>query len=82
MKRLDTSRFRAVLKLAAEKSGWGTPLPAGQGRGIACFYSFDSYIAHVAEVTVEEGRNRPAQPHRERRRLRHGRKPRRHPGHD
>ncbi|MGD0124658.1 MAG: xanthine dehydrogenase family protein molybdopterin-binding subunit [Terriglobia bacterium] len=52
--RLDTSRFRAVLKLAAEKSGWGTPLPPGQGRGLACFYSFDSYIAHVAEVTVEK----------------------------
>jgi isoquinoline 1-oxidoreductase beta subunit len=51
---LDTSRFRAVLKLAAEKSGWGKPLPAGNGRGLACFYSFDSYIAHVAEVSVEE----------------------------
>ena len=51
---LDTSSFRAVLQLAAEKSGWGKPLPAGQGRGIACFYSFDSYIAHVAEVLVEK----------------------------
>jgi len=51
---LDTSRFRAVLKLAAEKSGWGKPLPAGRGRGLACFYSFDSYIAHVAEISVEK----------------------------
>jgi isoquinoline 1-oxidoreductase beta subunit len=51
---LDTSRFRAVLQLAAEKSGWGKPLPPGHGRGIACFYSFDSYIAHVAEVSVEK----------------------------
>ena len=50
---LDTSRFRAVLQLAAEKSGWGKPLPAGHGRGIACFFSFGSYIAQVAEVSVE-----------------------------
>jgi len=51
---LDTRRFRAVLQLAAEKSGWGSPLPAGQGRGIACCYSFDSYLAHVVEVSVEK----------------------------
>jgi isoquinoline 1-oxidoreductase beta subunit len=51
---LDTSRFRAVLQLAAEKSGWGKPLPEGHGRGIACFYSFGSYVAHVAEVSVEK----------------------------
>ena len=51
---LETSRFRAVLKLAAEKAGWGKPLPARHGRGIACFYSFDSYIADVAEVAVEK----------------------------
>ena len=49
---LDTSKFRSVLELAAEKSGWGRPLPSGQGRGIACHYSFGTYIAHVAEVTV------------------------------
>jgi isoquinoline 1-oxidoreductase beta subunit len=52
---LDTRRFRAVLQLAAEKSGWGSPLPRGQGRGIACCYSFDSYLAHVVEVSVEKG---------------------------
>jgi isoquinoline 1-oxidoreductase beta subunit len=39
--------------LAAEKAGWGTPLPKGQGRGIATYHSFGSYIAEVAEVTVE-----------------------------
>jgi isoquinoline 1-oxidoreductase beta subunit len=49
---LETRRFRAVLQLAAEKSGWGKPLPAGQGRGIACCCSFGSYLAHVAEVSV------------------------------
>ncbi len=51
---LETRRFRAVLQLAAEESGWGTPLPAGNGRGIACCCSFGSYLAHVAEVSVEK----------------------------
>jgi isoquinoline 1-oxidoreductase beta subunit len=51
---LETRRFRTVLQMAAEKSGWGIPLPAGQGRGIACCCSFGSYIAHVAEVSVEK----------------------------
>jgi isoquinoline 1-oxidoreductase subunit beta len=49
---LETRKLRAVLQLAAEKSGWGRPLPAGHGRGIAGFYSFSSYIAHVVEVSV------------------------------
>jgi isoquinoline 1-oxidoreductase subunit beta len=51
---LETRRFRAVLQLAAEKSGWGSPLLAGQGRGIACYCSFGSYLAHVVEVSVEK----------------------------
>jgi isoquinoline 1-oxidoreductase beta subunit len=51
---LETRKFRAALQLAAEKSGWGTPLPAGHGRGIACYFSFGSYLAHVAEVSVEK----------------------------
>jgi isoquinoline 1-oxidoreductase beta subunit len=41
-----------VLELAAEKAGWGTPLPAGKGRGLAVHYSFRSSLAHVAEVSV------------------------------
>ncbi|HET9743575.1 MAG TPA: xanthine dehydrogenase family protein molybdopterin-binding subunit [Terriglobales bacterium] len=49
---VQTRRFRNVLQLAAEKSGWGAPLPKGHGRGIACCPSFGSYIAHVAEVSV------------------------------
>ncbi len=52
---LDTGRFRGVLQLAAEKSGWGKPLPKGEGRGIAAHYSFHSYVANVAEVAVENG---------------------------
>ncbi len=49
---LDTARLKSVLQLAGEKSGWGTPLPKGEGRGIAAFYSFDSYVAAVAEVSA------------------------------
>ena len=52
---LDTARLKGVLQLAAEKAGWGKPLPKGQGRGIAAFYSFNSYTAAVAEVSVKNG---------------------------
>ena len=49
---VNVDRLLGVLNLVAEKSGWGTPLPPGRGRGIAGLYGFGSYIAHVAEVTV------------------------------
>ena len=52
---LDTARLKGVLQVAAEKAGWEKPLPKGQGRGIAAFYSFDSYTAAVAEVSVKNG---------------------------
>lgn len=45
-------RHAATLDLVAEKSGWGTPLPPGQGRGIAMVESFGSIVAHVAQVEV------------------------------
>jgi len=45
-------RHLGVLNLAAEKAGWGTPLPKGRGRGIAVHESFGSYVAHVAEVAI------------------------------
>jgi isoquinoline 1-oxidoreductase subunit beta len=47
-------RMSAVLNLVAEKAGWGKPLPTGHGRGIATHFSFDSYIAQVAEASVEK----------------------------
>ena len=40
------------IMLAAEKAGWGKPLPAGVFRGIAVVQSFGSYVAEVAEVSV------------------------------
>lgn len=46
-------RHQGVLKLAAKKAGWGTPLPAGRGRGVAVHESFKSYVAQVAEVTID-----------------------------
>ena len=45
-------RHRAVLELAATKADWGAPLPKGRGRGIAVVFSYGSYIATVAEVSV------------------------------
>jgi isoquinoline 1-oxidoreductase subunit beta len=47
-------RMLAVLNLVAEKAGWGKPLPAGRGRGIATHFSFDSYVAQVVEASVEK----------------------------
>jgi isoquinoline 1-oxidoreductase beta subunit len=47
-------RMRAVLELAAAKSGWsGGPLPKGRGRGIAVGEAFKTYVAQVAEVSVD-----------------------------
>jgi isoquinoline 1-oxidoreductase beta subunit len=50
---VDKPRHRGVLELAAEKAGWGTALPAGHGRGIAVHESYGSFVAHVAEVSVD-----------------------------
>jgi isoquinoline 1-oxidoreductase beta subunit len=44
-----------VLQTAAEKAGWGKPLPKGRARGIAVHESFGSYIAQVAEVSLDKG---------------------------
>ncbi|MEW6664582.1 MAG: xanthine dehydrogenase family protein molybdopterin-binding subunit [Thermodesulfobacteriota bacterium] len=48
----DKPRHRGVLELAAQKAGWGKPLPAGRSRGIAVHESFGSFVAQVAEVSV------------------------------
>lgn len=50
---LDKSpRAKAVLDLAAQKAGWGQPLPKGVGRGVALQFVFATYMAQVAEVEV------------------------------
>ncbi|HSV51748.1 MAG TPA: xanthine dehydrogenase family protein molybdopterin-binding subunit [Burkholderiaceae bacterium] len=48
-------RFANVLKLAADKAGWGTPLPAGRARGIALMEGYDTYMAQVAEISLKDG---------------------------
>lgn len=48
-------RFANVLKMAAEKAGWGTPAPAGRFRGIALMEGYDTYMAQVAEISVKDG---------------------------
>lgn len=51
----DHPRHAGVLKLAAEKAGWGQPLPEGHHWGVAVHESFSSYVAEIAEVSVEDG---------------------------
>jgi isoquinoline 1-oxidoreductase beta subunit len=51
-------RHLGVLDLAAQKAGWDQPLPKGMGRGIAVHFAFGSYSAHVAEVSVTDGKVR------------------------
>jgi len=50
-------RHRAVLEAAAAKAGWGKPLPKGVKRGIAVAEAFGSYVAEVAEVSVDKDGN-------------------------
>jgi isoquinoline 1-oxidoreductase beta subunit len=45
-------RAKAVLELAAQKAGWGQPLPQRVGRGVSLQFAFATYMAQVAEVEV------------------------------
>ncbi len=49
-------RHRAVLEKAAQLAGWGTPLPAGQGRGVALVEAFGTIVAEVARVEITADR--------------------------
>lgn len=48
------SRHLKVLEEVAKRSGWGSPLPAGTGRGVAMVESFNTIAAHVIEATLSE----------------------------
>ncbi|RJG13999.1 xanthine dehydrogenase family protein molybdopterin-binding subunit [Pseudomonas cavernicola] len=48
-------RHLGVLNLAVEKAGWASPLAKGHARGVAVHESFGSFVAQVAEVSVENG---------------------------
>ena len=50
----DDPRTAAVLEVASERSGWGTPPPAGRARGVALLRAYDSVVAQVAEVSVSD----------------------------
>jgi isoquinoline 1-oxidoreductase beta subunit len=49
----NAPRYLRVLELAATRAGWGSALPDGVFRGIAVHKSFESYVAQVAEVSVD-----------------------------
>ena len=58
----DKPRHLGVLALAAQQAGWGQPLAPGKpgekrGRGVAVHESFNTYVAEVAEVTIDAGNN-------------------------
>ena len=53
------SRYRGVLQLAANKAGWGKKkMPAGHALGVAVHESFNSYVAEIAEVSLDSGKIR------------------------
>ena len=55
LRHLDDPRAREVLQTAAQRAGWGTPLPPSEGRGIA-FAQYENeaaYVAAVAHVHVD-----------------------------
>ncbi len=49
---MDTGRMAAIVKLVAERAGWGRKLEAGRGLGLAHWYSHFGYFAEVADVSV------------------------------
>jgi isoquinoline 1-oxidoreductase beta subunit len=50
---LNTGRAADVIRLAAEKAGWGKSLPEGRGLGLAFYFSHAGHFAEIAEVSVE-----------------------------
>ncbi|MGH7224762.1 MAG: xanthine dehydrogenase family protein molybdopterin-binding subunit, partial [Gemmataceae bacterium] len=50
-------RNLGVLNLVAEKAGWGKPVPAGRYRGIAVVEAFNTYVAEVAEISLDKDKN-------------------------
>ncbi|HIG44495.1 MAG TPA: xanthine dehydrogenase family protein molybdopterin-binding subunit [Gammaproteobacteria bacterium] len=54
---LNTGRAIDVIKLAAEKSGWGKTMPKGSGLGLSFYFCHAAHVAEVAEVTVDAKKN-------------------------
>jgi isoquinoline 1-oxidoreductase subunit beta len=49
-------RAAGVLKLVAEKAGWGGPLPEGMAQGIAVHECFGTFVAQLAEISLPDGK--------------------------
>ncbi len=54
---LNTGRAIDVIKLAAEKAGWGRKMPEGTGLGLAFYFCHAAHVAEVAEVSVDAAKN-------------------------
>lgn len=54
---LNTGRAIDVIKLAADKAGWGRSMPAGSGLGLAFYFCHAAHVAEIAEVSVDADRN-------------------------
>jgi isoquinoline 1-oxidoreductase beta subunit len=52
----DPGRLAGVLRLAADKAGWLSPLPSGRARGIAGHFTFGTYVAEVVEISPDAKR--------------------------
>ncbi|MBX7132807.1 MAG: molybdopterin-dependent oxidoreductase [Fimbriimonadaceae bacterium] len=52
---ISNERLKNVIKLAAEKAGWGKKLAAGRFQGFGCFAGYGSFIAQVVEISIEGG---------------------------
>jgi len=50
----DSPRAKKVVEVAASKAGWGRALPEGRFRGVALHYSYYSYVAQVAEISIND----------------------------
>ena len=53
---LHTGRAAGVVRLAAERAGWGRTMPEGRGLGLAFYFSHAGHIAEVADVSVDADR--------------------------
>ena len=54
---MNTGRAIDVIKLAAEKAGWGRAMPQGRGLGLSFYFCHAAHVAEVAEVTVDSKKN-------------------------
>lgn len=54
LRNIEDPRTAAVLRLAADKAGWNTPLPEGRARGVAVSNAFGTHSAQVIELSTDD----------------------------